>query len=273
MDKQPEKKSDGIKRVEFYSDRWYRIGETYYPSVTTILGVLNRPGLTRFRGDVGNREADMRMFEAGERGTRIHSGLETLAKGGTVILNPPQHPNYSQDEINAIPFVNVMRYQDEYLQVMKLKQFFDIVKPEIEAVEITVYAHSHKYAGTVDLMLRIKDGSYAVNGRTPLKIPGGRYCCDLKSGKIIDRSAYKQTAAYARAYEEMEMGKVDGTIILWTGSSNRSGIEGLGVQLRTDKVDNDYVGFLRAQEEWLEDNEGKQPKMFDFPIMMSLVEK
>jgi len=264
-----------IKTVEFHDDRWYRVGDEYYPSVTTILGIISRPFLAKWRGDIGNREADMRMFEASERGTRIHSAFETLIKGGTVVYNPPQRPVYTPDEINALTakydgFVEIVKYQDEALQINKLMKFLEIVKPEILASEVTVYSDSQRYAGTVDAVMKIKGGKYPVNGRVPLEIKGGVWIVDLKTGKSLDDNAFMQMAAYAGAHVELGGAEVAGTMVLHTGSSNRAGIEGLGVSVRTDEMDQDFRDFQTAHQLWLRKNKNVQPKAFEFPTLFTL---
>ena len=54
------------------------------PSVTTVLDVIHEPWLTRWRGRVGNEEADRIANEAAWMGSRIH---DLLAVRGILILD------------------------------------------------------------------------------------------------------------------------------------------------------------------------------------------
>lgn len=91
-----------IDRVSWYDDRFYKITtreqpegltcfeapnglfHVYLPSTTTKHGIINKPFLAKWRGDIGNELADKKMHESQDRGTRIHYALEVLFNGGTV---------------------------------------------------------------------------------------------------------------------------------------------------------------------------------------------
>jgi len=278
------KKESGIdiRRVEWFDNRYYRIERNgvadYYVSVTTKLGCVAKPFLAKWRGDIGNREADLRMFEASERGTRIHSAWETLTTGGLVLYQPHRSPKCLQTDLDAYMkeydgHVELVRYQDEMVQLNKLAQFLEIVKPEILGSEMTVYSDKFREAGTLDNLMRIKPGKYAVNGRTPLNIAGGLYVVDLKTGKVVGNEAYRQTACYAHAYWEMnkQEKEIAGTLILHTSSSNKAGIPGLGVHLRDkDQITNDLKAYRKISDVWEIENPNPQPQTFEFPALLTL---
>jgi len=271
-----------VKMVEWFNDHWYKITKDgksdYYPSVTTKLGIVAKPFLAKWRGDIGNREADMRLFEAQERGTRIHAAWEILTLGGLVVFNPPKRPLFIPEQIEEYKkkyngLVEVVKYQEEMLQLSKLQKFLEIVKPLIQSSELTVYSDSNRDAGTVDNVMDIKSGEYPVNGKIPLRIPspGGRYIVDLKTGNSLDDNAFMQTAAYARCYEEMGLGTISGTLILHTGSSLKTGIAGLGVHLRTiDQVNQDYKDFRNVSSLWERKHKDDKPDTFEIPALITL---
>jgi len=277
------KKESGpnIRKVEWFDDRYYRIernGSTdYYVSVTTKLSTVSKPFLAKWRGDIGNREADLRVFEASERGTRIHSAWETFTTGGLVLYQPHRSPKYLQADLDAYMkeydgHVELVRYQDEMLQVNKLAQLWDILKPEQVGAEVIVFSDKYREAGTADNIWKIKEGKYPINGRTPLFIPGGTYIVDLKSGKVVDDDAYMQTASYGNSYSEMNPKiAVDGTLILHTGSSNKSGIMGLGVHLRNkEQLKQDFQDFRAVSTVWERKHPNFQPNLFEFPALLTL---
>ena len=269
-----------ITKVEFWDNRFYRIERDgkvdYYPSVTTKLGAVNKPFLNKWRAEIGLREADLRVFEASERGTRIHSAWETLTTGGLVLYQPHRSPKYLQADLDAYMkehdgHVELVRYQDEMLQVNKLAQLWAILKPEQLGAEVIVFSDKYREAGTVDNIWEIKEGKYPINGRTPLFIPGGTYIVDLKSGKVVDDDAYMQTADYGFSYNEMTGKVVDGTIIVHTGSSNKAGLPGLGVHLRTKgQMKQDFSDFRAVSTVWERKHPNFQPNLFEFPALLTL---
>jgi len=273
-----------IKMVEYFDDRWYKIlllkdgkpDTRWIPSVTTKLNIVAKPFLAKWRGDLGNREADMRMFESQQRGTRIHYGFNVLVNGGTIVYNPWQHPTYNDEEIEKLkkdsPIFYVVQYQDEMLQLVKLSKWIKTIKPTILGSESTVYSLKNNDAGTLDLLIDIKEGEYAVNGAKPIYLEGGSYVCDLKTGSQVGDEANWQTACYAKCVEEMgQVKKVAGTMILHTGSHNKKGIEGLSTIVRThDDIDDDYNSYRLASSLWEKKNINATPKVFDFPSILKL---
>ena len=167
-----------IKMVEWFDQHWYKINYMnesdkevidYLPSVTTKLRVVAKPFLAYWRGDIGNREADMRVFEASERGIRIHHAWYTMTTGGAVIYQPVQRPNYTQSDIDNLTSeyagnLAIVRYQDEMYDLFKLSKWLEIVKPKIIASELINYSLKNKDAGTADNLFFIEEGEYLING-------------------------------------------------------------------------------------------------------------
>lgn len=269
-----------ISTVEWFDDRWYKISKKlgtfdFYPSVTTILGIVDKPFLQRWRGDVGNREADLRVFEAQQRGSRIHSGWETMTKGGAVVFNPPMRPNFTATDLEELSrkhtFIEVIKYQDEMYQLLKLQKFLDAVKPKIIASELVIYSDTYREAGTIDNVFEIEAGEYYISGRTPVVLQGGVYIGDLKTGSMFDDNAYMQMAAYANAYEELTSVRPVGTIGIHTGSKNKTGIPGLGVFPRNRaEVDQDFKDFRHAAELWKRKHKDDRPETFELPTVLTM---
>lgn len=275
-----------VQMVEWFDSHVYKIDlinsagvlETrWVPSVTTKLGIIDKPFLAKWRGDIGNREADTRLFESQQRGTRIHYAWSIYCLGGAVIYNPWNHPNYTEKEIGDLKSQNklycVLNYQDEMYALIKLQKCVEIIKPKMLFSERTVYSLSNNDAGTVDNIWEIKEGKYPVNGKTPLFIPGGRYVVDLKNGNQVSDEAYYQTAAYLKCCEEMGDPAYAGTLILHTSSKNRNGIEGFGCQLSLkEEVENHYKTYRLAASLWERKNPDFAPNVFSFPSLIKLKE-
>ena len=61
--------------------RHYEIDGKLYPSVTTILSIIRKPYLERWRGEIGNEDADFIMEEAGGLGSEVHRIADNIAQG------------------------------------------------------------------------------------------------------------------------------------------------------------------------------------------------
>lgn len=250
------------KMVEWFDQHYYKIGEDFLPSVTTILSAAPKPFLTQWRGDIGNQEADRLMKEAAERGSLTHNLFAALVTGKKVIFN------------RVVDDPNFLTCNEQFVQLAlyKLVKFFEAVKPRVKKSEEIIYSRSKGYAGTMDLLLSVPDGVYKVNGTNPVRLEGGTYVADIKTGKTVDETAFWQTAAYAHAWEEMTGEKISGTIILHTQSQNKNGIEGFGTKIRTlDEMKTDYENFLKVYEVWKIAPWPAKPKIVtDLPEVLSL---
>lgn len=276
-----------VKMIEWFDDHFYKIKCTslvngipiessdYFPSVTTKLQVISKPFIARWRGDIGNREADLRMFEASERGVRIHHAWYTMTTGGIVIYNPWQHPNYTEEEIQKLSSDNfgniaIVRYQDEMYDLYKLQRWLQIVKPKILGSELINYSVKNRDAGTLDNLFEIEEGKYLINGKEALFLPGGVYVVDLKSGNNVDDDAFMQTGDYAFNVQEMGIASPVGTLILHTGAKTRTGIEGLSTLYRSkEQMEQDYQDYRLAAALWERKNGNMKPKVFEFPTLLN----
>jgi len=280
--------NSGIKlqRVEWFDDRFYYCqfpdGESFwYPSSNHVLGIIHNKYLQRWRDEVGAEEANRRMKEAGERGTRIHHACEILTNGGIVVFNSYHNPMYSKSEINALieqyennGGIAIMERQEEYWQVLKFAEFIKRVKPKILQTEMMVCSRTYGYAGTLDYLFHIPKGTYEIAGRYPLELEEGIYIADLKSSNSLHESYNLQIASYMFAYEEMypEMaGKIIGGLIIHTNAQTKYGIEGLTTNFRTrQQMKEDFEVFLSALKVWKWNNPTESPIIRDMPSVISL---
>jgi len=276
----------GIKLIEWFDEHFYKI-ETddkieYLPSTTTKLQVAPKPFLAKWRGDVGNREADLKMNEASDRGKRIHYAVNHYLNRGTVIYNPYQRPTFTAEAIKELEEktgkeVFVLKDQGEMYQLYKFKLWINEVKPVIIASEVIVYDLDMKEAGTVDIVLDIAAGEYNVSGAKPLVLAGGRYIVDLKTGNQIDDNYYMQTADYQVMYNKSFKNSVGfvpvkENLIIHTNATTKKGIPGLSTHLRTEEeAKKDYEDFRHIAAIWERTNTSN-PKVFEFPNLIRLEE-
>ena len=255
-----------VEQIEWFDERFYRIlakeSEKFYPSVTTILGIINKPFLSRWRGDVGNYEADRKMNFAAWRGSRIHDAIHQL-------LTPDEQGNrtpLSYNGANGKPQYT----QEEWLHIIRFSSFYEMFKPRVRSSELVVYSERLEYAGTCDLLCDLEAGEYKIGERTKVVIPeDGLYVGDIKTGREIDDEYHFQTAAYANAVEEMQtVEKISGTFIIHTGSSTKAGWN-VHVRSHTETLD-DMVMFDHALNLFKRKNPNGTPKIFTMPASITL---
>lgn len=266
--------------VEYYDEHWYKIekdGKIYWcPSVTTKLGVLDKPGLDRWRADVGWREAELRAHEAAQRGTRIHWGKETLLKGGAIIYDPWQRPIYTPERIKELEEkygeVWICRNQDEMCQMEKIRKQLFLLSPDILAVELKVFDLDHRDAGTIDAVYSIQDGSYEVAGRIPLHLSNGIWIEDLKTGREIYDENWLQLAAYTYMFEKKNDVQIQGAMITHLGAQTKKGIPGLNTLVRDRRtlIEEDYPAYRHAAALWERQHKDDQPEMYQFPSLITI---
>lgn len=270
-----------IVLVEWFDDHWYKVvkdGQTnWLPSVTTKLGIVDKPGLARWRGDVGNREADLRIHDAGQRGKRIHWAWATALEGGAVIYDPWQNPVYTSEGVAELSKkyngkVAVLRTQDEMWQIDKLRRQFAVLKPRVVGVELKVFDLETKDAGTIDSVLEIETGMYMVNGAKQIPLNKGIWINDYKTGSWLGDEARYQTAKYLAMYEKLFGVKCAGTLITHTGASTKKGIPGLGTYERTREqvYDEDLPIYEKIAAVWNAAHKDDQPETYQFPSIITI---
>jgi hypothetical protein len=269
-----------VQLVEWFNEHWYKVirnGETdFYASTTTKLGIMDKPNIARWRGDLGNREADLRMYEAGQRGTRIHWAWATALEGGAVIYDPWQRPIYTKEQIADLESrykkVAILRTQDEMFQVVKLQKQFNILKPEVLAVELTVVDHNQRDAGTIDAIYKIKAGSYMIAGAKPLVLEGGIYINDLKTGNYVDDNTWLQLSDYGFMAKHSIGLDIAGALITHTSAKTKGGIAGLTTLFRPAEtlLGIDYTDFRHAAALWDREHAEDRPEEYQFPSLVTL---
>jgi hypothetical protein len=273
-----------IKTAMYFDDRGYRLtfedgSKWEQASVTTKLGIEDKPFLYKWYAELGWDQAKKKLNEAGDRGKRIHFALYVYLMGGIVLYNPYQAPVYTEDQVNEYkrmnPYFVVLSNQDEMLAMWKLQRFFEIVKPKVVDTERTVWSQKNGIVGTLDMALEIEKGTYDVNGSKKLIIPEtGIYIGDLKSGAQVSESAWAQIAAYKVAWEERTGLKSKGGMVLHTSATTRSGIEGLGVpMMTTEELEPHFQFFKNASAMWEFRNPNFTLKAFSFPTLIQRGQK
>ena len=232
-----------IEQISFLDDRFYLIGEEYFPSVTTILGVYPKgQAFNQWLKDVGN-SAKIIVERAAESGSKVHNAIEKILSGIEL----------TWDE----KIYNEM----EWAGICKFMEFYDRFNPDIKAIETTVYSQNHQFAGTMDLLCKIENE---------------RWLIDYKFSNAVHPSHFLQLAAYRMAIEEKNY-NIDRMGILWLKAHTKTegtgkAIQGKGWQLIEPKKDYEHLKniFLSTYKIWMEENPNAKPKNRIYPSILTI---
>lgn len=158
-----------LKRIDSPQGRVYQTptGKAY-PSVTSVLGMMDKSDFFEWRKRVGEEEANRVAARAARRGTAIHTLCEDYLNGKT-----PEVSMFDQQVFNSIvPHLDLI--------------------DNIHALESKLYSDYLQVAGTVDCVAEY-DGKLSV--------------IDFKTSRRIKAKEdipgyFIQTSAYAVAFEE-----------------------------------------------------------------------
>jgi len=152
--------------------RFYTTPTGIYPSVTTILSIIQKDGLKAWRERIGDAEADRILHQAGVRGTAIHNMAEAYLKG-------------EDWKRGAMP-ANIMSFKP--IQKVLYEHVDDVYY-----IEAPLYSKYLRTAGRVDLIA---------------KFDGIRSVIDFKTSRInktedMIENYFMQESAYAVMFEEL----------------------------------------------------------------------
>lgn len=214
----------------------YRIEGVEYPSVTSILRVIAKPALMTWLQKQAAKKAledpqtyftpekvlaalELDKDAAGQRGSNVHAIAH-------------EYVRFLKGEI---PADDMRKYEtDPYYPA--IVSFFETMKPEIIASELTVFNRQHVYAGTLDLLAVLGDGK--------------RYVLDWKTAKAV----WPEYGLQIEAYRNCDGAAVPGdppTVEKWDGPIADAGAV---VLLKPDgtfqfhKVSVEFQTFLAALE-------------------------
>lgn len=282
-----DKNGINVKMIQWFDQHFYQVEyqkeaeegrepETiidYIPSVTTKLNIIAKPFLAQWRGDIGNREANLRVIESQDMGSRLHLAWQVYTQGGAVVFNDYKRPAYTQQELIDLEAkfnkIAILRSQDEMYQMTKLQKFFEIINPIITFSETIVYDLKNRDAGTVDNLFQIKEGDYQINGTKPVHLIEGWYIFDLKTGKAIGDEARTQVAAYAEIVKNMGVIDPVGCIVGHTNAKTKGGIPGFSADVFfDDDIKAEYEVYRHISAMWNKRHGEMQPKVFQIPSII-----
>ena len=280
MPTEEEDKTQSLKLLEHLPERLLSTDESgtlsiYLPSSTTILSHNNNPFLARWRGDVGNINADYISRKALTLGSEIHNVIDLRAKGYDVIYNdakvPAMTPTQIAQYMNEVnPSTVIIDTQEVAVQLARFEQVFQALEPEILETETTVYNIAEVYAGTLDQVWNITEDKEIKAGRTTYKLPKGIYVVDIKTGSGINETQYfAQLSSYCKAENITSKYDVTGAIILHLNADIKSGIVGFKPYIKfSEELERYWNYFKNTRDNYIFENQ-VYPKFFEIPILFN----
>jgi hypothetical protein len=228
--------SEGDKQINILDSRFYKRNDKYYPSVTSILNYFPKNKFFHeWLKDVGHN-ADIIASKAASEGTQVHTAIDNFLQG---------------NEINWLDEYGNAKYSLEvWKMILKFAEFWNTHKPELITSEYHLFSDKHEYAGTSDLVVKLKDQIWLL---------------DIKTSNSLHTSYDLQIASYAKAWNETHDTLIERTGILWLkaatrGEGKKDTIQGKGWQLKTiDNIDNNFEMFLKIYDIYKLENPEAKP--------------
>lgn len=242
-----------LKQINFLDERFYTDDDkTFYPSVTTVLGVY--PKGKQFEDwlkTVGLSANDI-VEEAGIQGTKVHDAILSLCQGIELF--------WAKD--------GVEQYTEfEWIMIMRFNDFYTRYQPKILATEQKVISHHYKLGFTLDVVVEME---------------GQRWVLDYKTSKNVQPTHELQVAAIATIWNhEFPETRIDRTGILHLAAQTRGedkagkSIQGKGWKVVTEKdFKRPYYEAFRVYEHvralWDQENQDYRPKNLKYPDRLKL---
>jgi hypothetical protein len=236
------------KQINVLDQRFYRRNGEYYPSVSSILNYFPKNQFFHsWLKDVGHN-SDIIASRAAAEGTQVHNAVEAFING---------------QEIKWLDDYGTAMYSlDVWKMILKFAEFWNTHKPELVAAEYHIFSDNHKYAGTADLIVKLR---------------GKMWLLDVKTSNSLHTSYDLQLASYAKAWNETHNELIQETGILWLKASTRSDgkgdtIQGKGWQLKSiSDIDHNFEMFLKIYDIYNLENPNAKPVTETLPTSIKLI--
>ena len=164
--------------------RFYAVEDKHYPSITTVLGAIPKPGLVKWRKSVGEEAARWEMNRAARRGSATHTLVEQYLKGETPSIR------------DLLP-----------LGMFRLLKPYPEQVDNIHALEQIMYSNKLTVAGQVDCIAEYNGKLSVIDFKTANK----------ERVDSWNENYYIQCTAYAIMYEELFGTPIEQIVILQAG--------------------------------------------------------
>ncbi len=196
------------------------------PSVTTVLGMLDKPALLWWAWDLGRKGEDYRKVKqrAADVGTVAHGLCEAYLRGMEL------------DTSNLVPEV-VAQAQVSF---ERFRKWWDAQGYTVLHNELPLVSEKWRVGGTLDVMAQDREGNLVL--------------VDLKTSRRVYFEMQLQVSAYAAIYEEVTSGPVSELFIVRIGKAEQeddAGFEVVPVKGREKKAAA-FAALARAREKLLQ---------------------
>jgi genome maintenance exonuclease 1 len=161
-----------------------------YPSITTVLSVRNKQGLTEWRKRVGNDVANHISRTAANRGTKVHHMCEDYLNN----MESEWPEKFKEHKKNFLPYCLFTQLKEKALCNVN----------NIYAQEAGLYSDKYKVAGRVDCVAEYKGTLSIIDFKTSTKEKNDEW----------NESYYIQGSAYAEMFEERTGIEISQVVIL-----------------------------------------------------------
>lgn len=241
------------RQVRFLDSRAYGTGDgMWYPSVTTILGIIDKG--VQFREWLMNtgRNADYITTKAMEQGSLVHGLVERF------LIN-------SDSSINCVTYDAEGKETHSFSKeawgmLARFVEFYKKVKPELIAVEQSLSDPDLGFGGTIDLIAKF-------NGLT--------WLLDIKTGSYLYDEYDLQLSAYAIMWNKIFPDyKIDKIAVIHLDAQTRTEGKGDAVQGRgwklavigdEEKYTKDFSLFQNVFNVWRWRNPTWKPSFLELP--------
>lgn len=184
--------SEDALQITTLDSRFYRRNGKYYPSITSILGMMPKgPYYDDWLMKYGFNSKVL-ASKAADDGTQVHELVESYLNGQVIkFLNHKEQPVYDPEIWKM--FLNFVDFWETY-------------KPTLIEAEVHLFSDKLKIAGTCDIVCEIN---------------GEIWILDLKTSNQITQTYEIQTSLYKECYEECYEKKVAKTGVLWVKAGSR----------------------------------------------------
>ena len=196
--------------------RFYEVDGKAFPSITTVLGAIPKPGLEAWRKSVGEEAAKWEMNRAARRGSATHTLVEQYLKGETPSIR------------DVLP-LGMFRL---------LKPYLDQVD-NIHCLEQIMYSKNLTIAGQVDCIAEYNGKLSVIDFKTANK----------ERVDSWNENYYIQCTAYAIMYEEIFGTPIDQIVILQAGEDGSAKAFVKNKADYEEKLGKAIEGFYKYYEE------------------------
>lgn len=215
----------------------------YDPSITWIASYYPKgKEYLRWLANKGWDEAEIIKYESADRGSIVHHGFEKLNREGILRID---------DLIPDKEGVERQMTPDEYYSIITASQWYEEAgRPKPLLIEHTVRSKLYKYAGTLDYLYSMPDGSILL--------------LDIKTSKFIWKSHIIQLSALRQACNENGI-HIDKMAVLQTNyTANKL------KHYKFTEIEDKFDLFLSARNIWASENDGSKPFQRDYPLSISI---